>query len=119
MCINEVIYVITSRKRNRLNVVLAVVDLSNVYNCVNLNFLKLIMENDRFSKVFIDWFLSFLSNRVLKLGTAIQVAKDRVPQGSGLSPILFNIYTERLHQTNEENTQIIQFTDNFVRKSIQ
>jgi len=112
MCINDVINVIASRKKNRLCVVLAVVDLSNAYNCVNLNFLN--MENDRFPKAFIDWILSFLSNRVLKLGAAIQVAKCGVPQGSCLSPILFNIYTKRLLQINDENSQIMQFSDDFM-----
>jgi len=114
MCINDMINVIASRKKNRPNVVLTVVDLSNAYNCVSLNFIKLIMENDRFPKVFIDWILSFLSNRVLKLGTAIQVTKGGVPPGSCLPPILFNINTKRLHQINDENTQIMQFADDFM-----
>jgi len=94
MCINYAINVIASRKKNRLNVVLAVVDLSNAYNCVSLNFLKLILDNDGLSKDFIDWILSFLSNRVLKLETAIQVAKGGVPQGSCLSPILSKTFTK-------------------------
>jgi len=72
------------------------------------------MEHDRFPKVFTDWILSFLSNRVLKLVTAIQVSKDGVPQGSYLSPILFNIYTKRLHQVNNEKNQIMQFADDFM-----
>jgi len=54
---------------------------------------------------------------VWKLGTAIQEAKGGVLQGSCLPPILFDIYTKKLDQVNEEKTQIMQFADHFTKVS--
>ena len=36
-----------------------------------------------------------------------------LPQGSCLSPLLFNIYTIRLHEIETENVKVFQFADDF------
>lgn len=38
----------------------------------------------------------------------------RIPQGSRLSPTIFNIYTLALHGYADENTDIFQVADDFV-----
>jgi ribonuclease HI len=37
-----------------------------------------------------------------------------VPQGDPMSPALFNIYTEKLHNINDNNTKVVQYADDFM-----
>ncbi|XP_017487407.1 PREDICTED: uncharacterized protein LOC108375771, partial [Rhagoletis zephyria] len=40
-----------------------------------------------------------------------------IPQGSCLSPIVFNIYTTPLHSLQDENTAVFQYADDFLIES--
>jgi len=62
----------------------------------------------------LDWFISYLSNRQQRIfcrpeATAWKAVDKGVPQGSCLSPLLFNIFTRKLPACTE--TDSIQFAD--------
>lgn len=51
------------------------------------------------------------SSRELVLGIQTIEVNNGLPQGSCLSPILFNLYSEKLHRIENDNTQVLQFAD--------
>lgn len=42
------------------------------------------------------------------------MVKEGLPQGSSLSPILFNIFIAELHAIEDSNTKILQYADDFL-----
>lgn len=60
-----------------------------------------------------DWIVQFNSKRTIRLGRQRTEIKNGLPQGGGLSPTLFNIYTVHLHDLADENCKIFQFADDF------
>lgn len=54
-----------------------------------------------------------MRSRRLELGKCTKTITNGIPQGSGLSPVLFNIYTAQLHHTTSDRTTIFQFADDF------
>lgn len=69
------------------------------------------MINERY----ITWIEKFLKNRKHTIKTADGSfsidTDDGLPQGSILSPTLFNLYTKELHKLQDNNTQILQYAD--------
>lgn len=55
--------------------------------------------------------IQFLLKRTLTLGNETTEISSGLPQGSCLSPTLFNIYTSQLHEINDTQTQLFQFAD--------
>ncbi|XP_036340523.1 uncharacterized protein LOC118749851 [Rhagoletis pomonella] len=58
-----------------------------------------------------NWTYNFFSKRTPTLGNHTVEITSGLPQGSCLSPTLFNIYTAQLHEINDTQTQLFQFAD--------
>ena len=113
MCVNEVVHLIEWYKRMSYFVVVAQIDISKAYDCVNA---ERLVDNLFFNGVPKDiglWIENFLSYRILKLGSETVSVFNGLPQGSCLSPTLFNFYTAELHSLEDESTAIFQFADDF------
>ncbi|XP_075146564.1 uncharacterized protein LOC142236963 isoform X2 [Haematobia irritans] len=61
-----------------------------------------------------NWIINFLSHRILKLSNSEVSVYNGLPQGSCLSPLLFNLYTASLHTLEDGNTTIFQYADDFI-----
>jgi len=78
---------------------LGLLDMSAAFDCVDHDLLLQRLEkNFGFTGVVLRWMMSFLSDRTLEVrynsaSTAAQPVYYKVPQGSVLGPILFNLYT--------------------------
>lgn len=114
MCINKLLHEIAVLKSKYYKVLLFLVDISNAYNCVKLVLLRQILSDIGLDLLYVEWIINFLCDRKLKLGEEICTVSDGLPQGSCLSPCLFNLYTKGLHSLTDNNTSILQFADDFV-----
>ncbi|XP_065361970.1 uncharacterized protein LOC135955549 [Calliphora vicina] len=114
ICLNEILLCIATLKKNGFKVILLALDINNAYNCVNNNLLNRMLLDGGFPAVYVKWIYNFLAERVLKLGDDQVVVSDGLPQGSCLSPFLFNLYTASLHNAEDESTKIFQFADDFL-----
>lgn len=56
----------------------------------------------------------YFSKRNLKIGRDEIIIEKGIPQGSCLSPVLFNLYTEKLYNIEDQMTSIYQFIDDFI-----
>lgn len=65
-----------------------------------------------------NWIVEFFNNRTVQLERSIgNISKQfnvGIPQGSALSPTIFNLYTTKLHQNTTEGTCLIQYADDLV-----
>jgi len=86
----------------------------DAYNAVCLKTLDLLLRLKRIPHIYTNWIINFLSKRVLVFGNCREEVCGGIPQGSCLSPLLLNIYSKRLHQSNDNSTKIFQFADDFV-----
>ncbi|KAI8125376.1 hypothetical protein CVS40_4247 [Lucilia cuprina] len=111
ICLNEILLCIATLKKNGFKVILLALDINNAYNCVDNNLLNRMLLDGGFPAVYVKWIYNFLSERVLKLGDDQVVVSDGLPQGSCLSPFLFNL---SLHNAEDESTKIFEFVDDFL-----
>lgn len=58
--------------------------------------------------------LELFIEEVLKIGSQQIEVNYGLPQGSCLSPILFNLYTRILHEIEDKNTLLYQYADDFI-----
>lgn len=114
MCINELLHNVAVLKNKGHKVLVMALDINNAYNCVKISILMNILEKIGLNRIFCRWIGNFLSNRILKIGFDQITVTNGIPQGSCLSPILFNIYTKSLHDIEDENTMIFQYADDFL-----
>lgn len=95
-------------------------DIQGAYESVNLK----ILENklaDQFSipKSIAKSICNLYSNRLIYIRNSRNVKigprtiSSGLPQGSVLSPLLFNLYTVDFHQINTQNLKIVQYADDF------
>ena len=89
-------------------------DLSKAFDSINHEQLLQELENIGCSHMAISWFSSFLKDRLQRVKIIDRVSSWRqvekgVPQGSPLSPLLFNIMVRLLPQASQ--TEAFQFAD--------
>ncbi|XP_075165290.1 uncharacterized protein LOC142237772 [Haematobia irritans] len=113
-CVNDLLHSISVYKEKGEKTIIMTLDVSTAYECVDINILTNIMLNLNFPQHIIAWIHSFLSRRTLIMGKNSIDIFNGIPQGSCLSPTLFNIYTLGLHGVADENTDIYQFADDFI-----
>jgi len=91
------------------------IDLSKAFDTVPHNKMLIELLNIGCSSMAVKWFTSYLHNKKQRvIETALEVTpwkdvKKGVPQGSGLSPLLFNIYVRSIPENCESSTH--QFAD--------
>lgn len=113
-CLNELLFRVSYLKSSGLRVVVASIDISNAYDCVNVSTLRNIMVSQGIPFELIDWISNFLSDRTLCMGDSSVRVFNGLPQGSCLSPCLFNLYTTKFHTLEDDNTLVFQYADDFL-----
>ena len=114
MCINELFQNVSYLKSIGNKVVVCVLDISSAYDCVQIVKLREILIKMKIPAQILNWICEFLSERNLCLGKDTVSVCNGLPQGSCLSPLLFNLYTAALHNLEDSNTKIFQFADDFI-----
>lgn len=102
-------------KKNKNKMILLSIDLSKAFDLVNNEKLINDLKQEKFDKNIVNWIYMFLCNREAilntKEGKVKNITNKGIPQGSSLSPILFNIYTKTIHELQSQNNIIFQFAD--------
>lgn len=106
MCLNELLHRVALLKNYGYKVIVLALDINNAYNCVQISKLVNILERANIPPIYIAWIQNFLARRILKLGDEKIEIHDGLPQGSCLSPLLFNMYTKFLHLVEDEITDV-------------
>lgn len=96
-CNNEFLFRVTLFKSQGFKIVAAVVDIE----CQNL-----VLNNVPLD--YVDQILNFLSDRRLCFGRSSIRLFNGFPQGSSLSPILFNLYSVSFHGIENDNTLVFR-----------
>lgn len=96
-CINEILNEIGIKKARKQVVAAAVIDFKNVFESIDLGI------DTQYSNC----------ERVNKIQNFVAVCNG-LPQGSVLSPILFNIATKELHSIVDAENKLFQFVDDFL-----
>lgn len=106
-----------NNKRKKIQQVLISIDFSKAFDKVNLDKLIKILKTYKTENSIINWLKQFLYNRKIILesqNNSLEITTSSgLPQGSCLSPLLFNIYTIKLHSIASENVKVYQFADDF------
>ena len=93
------------------------IDLSKAFDNVRHDKLLIKLQNLGVSGTVLKWIHNFLCNRMQKVvvgsrSSASFYCTKGVPQGSFLSPLLFNIYVSELHSmAKENNSSLRSFAD--------
>lgn len=117
MAVEELINRIIDNKNNKMGTIIIYLDFSKAYSTVNHKVLidKLITLNVP-TKI-CKWINNFLNSIVLLMNCKDGCTKRRVSegilQGSVISPVLFNIYTNDIHNLQEDDVRVIQYADDF------
>lgn len=111
----ELLNEIKKGKNEKFKMMIISLDLSKAFDCVNNSLLIEDLKNEKIDKNIINWIYLFLVNRKIifktQNGNIIQTTNKGIPQGSSLSPILFNVYTKIIHSISNSNVKIFQFAD--------
>lgn len=117
-CINTLISFIKEAWRNNEKVICTFLDISKAYDNVNLFELKKKLDKKNIPAKYTNWIINFFSNRKVCLetekGTIKYTTNTGIPQGSTLSPLIFNLYTADIHDLETTNIKVIQYADDFV-----
>ena len=116
-CVNYLVHTIEKAKNNKKCLIVTFLDLSKAFDNVDISKLLKILSEKDFPKYIIDWLYFYLRKRKVLLtlndGSYIErTTNTGLPQGCPISPVLFNIYTSKLHETTEDGS-LIQFADDF------
>lgn len=113
-CVNDLLHRTAVLKANGFKVMIVALDIANAYNCVKIEVLSKILVDCGLEMHYIAWIRNFLSNRILCLGKSTTTVVDGLPQGSCLSPLLFNVYTKNLHGIEDWSSLVYQYADDFL-----
>lgn len=113
MCINDMVNLIYQLKSSSYHVLGMCIDVEKAYDSTNKDKLVLALRSYNVDDHAINWIDSFLGRRTLRLGKQSITISNGLAQGSGLSPLLFNIYTAVLHDINSEACTLFQYADDF------
>lgn len=112
--LNNMIFKNKSEKKHQI---IISIDFSKAFDKVNLHKLFTILKKLKVESSIVNWLKQFLFNRkiIFDMNNHTQeiTTSAGLPQGSCLSPLLFNIYTIRLHEIETENVKVFQFADDF------
>lgn len=114
MMINQFLHKVKTLKANGKCSVAVILDINKAYDCLDLLCLKKVLIEGQIDNQIIHWILDSLSKRYLMLGDSHTEVNNGLPQGSGTSPQLFNLYTRKLHCQEDDNFSIYQFADDFI-----
>lgn len=101
------------------------VDIKGAYDCVNLDLLYRKMVNLKLSREVATSVVNLFRDRKVFVRDhqgqlhGPRLANEGLPQGSVLSPILFNIYTEELHRLMDDSINVVQYADDICIYSVQ
>lgn len=102
-------------KREKYYTVVISMDLEKAFDRVNTDTLINMMSSMGFDDKYLYWIYQMLTNRKLILQNnefkANIILNDGVPQGDVLSPLLFNLYTSKIHTFQREDIRILQYAD--------
>ncbi|XP_065091068.1 uncharacterized protein LOC135712034 [Ochlerotatus camptorhynchus] len=116
-CVNYVVNKVKDAQLAKKDTVVVFLDLSQAFDCVNLQTLLNTLKTLSIPNKIISWLHTYLSDRHLVLktneGDAHREVSEGLPQGCPLSPILFNLYTSGLHRIEHEGCELVQFADDF------
>lgn len=104
------------------NMVIGVfIDLKSAYDMVSLDILKKKLKQNNINSKVIDCIINLMKSRNIyvrspKTGklTGPKQAHIGLPQGSPLSPLLFNIFTQDLKNVIGNNVKLLQYADDLV-----
>lgn len=109
----DLLSVAENGRKKKLKQAILTIDLSAAFDQVSRIILVKLLKDLNFEDRICYWIDQFLSNRILKYDDSEIVTSEGLPQGSILSPILFNVYTKNLHKLNTEFIKIFQYADDF------
>ena len=113
-CINEALQLISHLKQHNKYIAMATVDIDGAYDFVDIGTLHNTLTAYNAPIHEKHWIIEFLKKRILLLDGVEKTVFGGLPQGSSLSPTLFNIYTAKLHENNIPECSIIQYADDFL-----
>ncbi|XP_060536528.1 RNA-directed DNA polymerase from mobile element jockey isoform X2 [Cylas formicarius] len=103
--------------RNQL-AAMVTLDISNAYDNINVDLLTSVLAKIGIARDLTLLIKDFLTNRKIQVkdpstNTFVsgRTTSKGVPQGSPLSPLLFNIYINSINETIPENIRLLQFAD--------
>lgn len=100
------------------SVLAAFLDVSAAYDNVNLSVLKQKMINLNIPQIFISFIINLLSGRMLKVisedSYQSRIVWKGLPQGSVLSPLLYNIYSHDLEASLRGKVNTLQYADDLL-----
>lgn len=113
--LNELINHVEQNRSKNLSTVAIVTDISKAFDTVKTEILIEKFNGYNIGPRYLRWIRDFLTDRsytfVHSSGKYTIVTDDGFPQGSVLSPSLFNIYTRDIHNLETENVKILQYAD--------
>lgn len=119
--INEfAVRLVQTVERNKIdNNITAIIsiDLEKAFDNIDVTILVVELTNMGFDNKYIFWIAKMLTNRKLRLkhkDHQAEICISRgIPQGDVISPLLFNLYTAKIHQLQSQDITVLQYADDF------
>lgn len=109
--------ILEANTRDKLCSLVIAIDVTKAFDKINIKILIAILRNMNIEEKYIYWIYKSIYNREITITnhpfSAKSKLKEGVPQGDVLSPLLFNLYTSTIHEIKDENTELLQYADDF------